>query len=71
MAGPYLPALKSDPWGRPYVYHPGGAGNGPPYRVLSMGPDGKEGTGDDILAGTVTLPAVITTPASRPSGAGP
>jgi len=66
-----IPALKADPWGHPYVYHPGGPGNGAAYRVLSMGPDGKEGTGDDILAGTVRLPAASTTPVSRPSGVGP
>lgn len=40
-----------DPWGRPYVMYcgsslPAGARGG--IAVLSMGPDGKEGTDDDI-----------------------
>src|SRR5689334_15691653 len=69
--GPYLSFLKPDPWGRPYVYHPGGPGGGRGYRVLSVGPDGKEGTADDILAPPGTAPAASTAPASRPSGVGP
>lgn len=49
--GPYLTATlpaaapPTDPWGRPYVYHPIPGGG---YVVLSVGPDGKEGTADDI-----------------------
>ena len=41
---PYLPQLHKDPWGRPFVYH------ATPRRlfVLSVGPDGTEGTADDI-----------------------
>lgn len=50
--GPYLSATMpatappTDPWGRPYLYHPVPGGG---YVVLSVGPDGKEGTTDDIL----------------------
>ena len=45
--GPYLsrrPAI--DPWGSRYVYVPG-AGPTPPH-VISVGPDGVQGTADDI-----------------------
>ena len=45
--GPYIKGLPSDPWGRPYVYHPPKAKGGG-YVVLSVGPDGKEGTADDV-----------------------
>ena len=40
----YVPTLLPDPWNRPYVYEPT---NEPPV-VLSLGPDGKRGTADDI-----------------------
>ena len=46
--GPYVdPALPlTDAWGRPFVYrHPG---KDRPYDLFSLGPDGKEGTADDI-----------------------
>jgi general secretion pathway protein G len=44
--GPYIKrGVPNDPWGHPYVYHPGG-GNG--CRVLSVGPDATEGTADDV-----------------------
>jgi general secretion pathway protein G len=69
--GPYLPALKTDPWGRPYVYHPGGpAAGGAGCRVLSLGPDGKEGTSDDVV-GTTDVAPFITVPATRPSATEP
>ena len=46
--GPYVRrAIPNDPWGRPYVYH----ADGPTTpRILSAGPDGREGTADDIAA---------------------
>lgn len=49
-AGPYLdPAqLPIDPWGNPYVYYFPGKHNPNGYDLLSVGPDGKEGTDDDI-----------------------
>jgi general secretion pathway protein G len=48
--GPYLdPAkLPVDPWGNPYVYHFPGKRQLGSYDLLSAGPDGKEGTGDDV-----------------------
>ena len=48
--GPYLdpPKLPIDPWGNPYVYYYPGKHNPSGYDLLSMGPDGKEGTDDDI-----------------------
>jgi type II secretion system protein G len=51
--GPYLDPRRlpaTDPWGRPYAYTPPAA----PSRgavVLSLGPDGKAGTADDVVAG--------------------
>ncbi len=42
--GPYVDKINLDPWKRPYVYEPT---NDPPV-VLSLGPDGKRGTADDI-----------------------
>jgi general secretion pathway protein G len=37
-----------DPWGNPYQYRRPGKYNADTYDVFSMGPDGKEGTEDDI-----------------------
>ena len=46
--GPYIESDPLDPWKQPYVYHY--PGNHPPrdYDLFSKGPDGKEGTEDDI-----------------------
>jgi general secretion pathway protein G len=48
--GPYFdPAqLPIDPWQNPYIYYYPGKHNPTSYDLLSMGPDGKEGTDDDI-----------------------
>ena len=46
--GPYLDKLPVDPWGNPYVYYYPGKHNPNGYDLLSVGPDGKEGTDDDI-----------------------
>lgn len=48
--GPYIHGGKilKDPWKREYVYIPGA--DGAPPSLFSMGPDGKPGTNDDILA---------------------
>ncbi len=43
----YVPTLLPDPWKRPYVYEP--ANEDEPPVVLSLGPDGKRGTADDIV----------------------
>jgi len=49
-AGPYFdpPQLPVDPWGNPYIYYYPSKRNQPTYDLLSAGPDGKEGTDDDI-----------------------
>jgi general secretion pathway protein G len=48
--GPYLSAntVPNDPWGHPYVYKCPGDHNTSGYDLLSLGPDGQAGTGDDI-----------------------
>jgi general secretion pathway protein G len=66
--GPYVQLLKWDSWGRPYIYHLGGPKGGAGYRIVSMGPDGKEGTADDIMNGSDAAPIRIGAPvASAPS----
>lgn len=47
--GPYLKRLVlNDPWGNPYVYRCPGQHNTSSYDLYSFGPDGQEGTADDI-----------------------
>jgi len=48
--GPYFdPArLPDDPWGKPYQYRFPGTKNTASYDVYSLGPDGQDGTADDI-----------------------
>jgi general secretion pathway protein G len=48
--GPYLDKLPVDPWGQPYVYYYPGKHNPTGYDLLSVGPDGKEGTDDDVVS---------------------
>lgn len=45
--GPYVEKVPKDPWGHEYVYRSPGS-NGSDYDLLSVGPDGNEGTKDDI-----------------------
>ena len=48
--GPYIRHLvPNDPWGHPYVYHATQPSATDPYTVLSCGPDGTEGTADDVV----------------------
>lgn len=47
-AGPYLEKLVEDPWGNAYVYQQEGKNNVGKYDLWSNGPDGKNGTDDDI-----------------------
>lgn len=48
-AGPYLDkTLPLDPWDRPYQYACPGKRNPNTYDVWSLGPDGVDGTADDI-----------------------
>lgn len=42
---PITKKLPLDPWGNPYIYRKSG---GRDYEVLCAGPDGQEGTEDDI-----------------------
>jgi len=47
--GPYLKRdVPLDPWKRPYVYRSPGQHNREDYDLFSVGPDGTEGTKDDI-----------------------
>ncbi|MAT73505.1 MAG: type II secretion system protein GspG [Planctomycetaceae bacterium] len=47
-AGPYMKELKNDPWGNEYQYAAKGKKNSDGYDFWSTGPDGKDGTEDDI-----------------------
>ena len=46
--GPYLKKVPKDPWAKPYVYKSPGDHNKEDYDLSSSGPDGAEGTEDDI-----------------------
>ncbi|MBI3333323.1 MAG: type II secretion system major pseudopilin GspG [Candidatus Omnitrophica bacterium] len=46
--GPYLKQEPMDPWGHPYRYLSPGVHNPQDYDLFSLGPDGTEGTSDDI-----------------------
>ena len=46
--GPYLEKVPQDPWGNNYLYYYPGKHNQHSYDLLSVGPDGKEGSEDDI-----------------------
>lgn len=47
--GPYLKQeIPRDPWGNPYSYEYPGRNNAQSYDLMSMGPDGRVGGGDDI-----------------------
>ncbi len=47
--GPYLKSdVPMDPWGNEYIYRAPGSHNADSYDLSSAGPDGQEGTDDDI-----------------------
>jgi general secretion pathway protein G len=46
--GPYLGKLPVDSWGNAYIYGYPGKHNQNFFDLVSAGPDGKEGTDDDI-----------------------
>jgi general secretion pathway protein G len=47
--GPYLKhGIPPDPWGNAYIYECPGANNESSYDIMSIGPDGRKGTEDDI-----------------------
>jgi len=47
--GPYLKKKALDPWARPYVYKFPGTHNPDSYDLYSLGKDGQEGGGDDVV----------------------
>ncbi len=46
--GPYLTEIPLDPWGNAYIYEYPGKENDRGYDIMSKGPDGRSGGGDDI-----------------------
>lgn len=47
--GPHLKkGIPNDPWGNSYIYEFPGKQNAAGYDIMSMGPDGRVGGGDDI-----------------------
>jgi general secretion pathway protein G len=46
--GPYMDPMPLDPWGHPYQYMYPGRYNPDKFDVWSVGPDGIDGTADDI-----------------------
>ena len=47
--GPYLKkGIPNDPWGNSYIYEFPGKQTAAGYDIMSMGPDGRVGGGDDI-----------------------
>jgi general secretion pathway protein G len=48
--GPYLKrGVPKDPWGNDYIYKQPGQHNEYGYDLYSLGPDGQQGTADDII----------------------
>ena len=53
--GPYLKSdIPLDPWGRPYAYEFPGKINPTGYDLRSAGPDGQDGTQDDVFNATIS-----------------
>lgn len=50
LPGGYIKGKKApvDPWGKEFHYSSPGQEEGNPYEIVSDGPDGQEGTEDDI-----------------------
>ena len=46
--GPYLENDPIDPWQQKYMYRFPGTQNPSSFDLYSIGPDGQEGTGDDV-----------------------
>lgn len=46
--GPYLENIPKDPWQNEYIYESPGKHNASGFDIMSMGPDGRSGTEDDI-----------------------
>ncbi|MBI1883661.1 MAG: type II secretion system major pseudopilin GspG [Chlamydiae bacterium] len=47
--GPYLKKIPKDPWGKTYLYKCPGEQNTLGFDLSSLGPDGSDGTQDDIV----------------------
>lgn len=45
---PYIEKLPNDPWGNAYIYRSPGS-DGKDFDLFSAGPDGQEGTDDDVI----------------------
>ena len=50
VAQKYLPKKQKDPWNRDYILRCPGVVNTDGIDVVSVGPDGQEGTADDVKA---------------------
>jgi len=50
VAQKYLPKKQKDPWNRDFILRCPGTINTDGIDVISLGPDGQEGTADDIKA---------------------
>jgi general secretion pathway protein G len=46
--GPYIESLPKDPWQNEFIYEFPGKHNVNAYDIMSLGPDGRAGTDDDI-----------------------
>jgi general secretion pathway protein G len=46
--GPYMEKVPKDPWDNEYHFAPNGKHNSDSFDIWSSGPDGKDGTEDDI-----------------------
>jgi len=46
--GPYLKDIPKDPWNNEYIYECPGRHNPSSYDLMSVGPDARSGTEDDI-----------------------
>ena len=55
--GPYVDHIVNDPWGRPYVYETRPEGGHP--ILYSKGPDGRDGTLDDVLPDQLSFEAAF------------
>jgi len=77
--GPYVSSdIGADPWGNPYQYeYPPAQGGGDTPDIWSYGPDGEDGTDDDVCSWNTTAPAEgqaaagdSAEPGARSSGGG-
>ncbi len=53
-AGPYIKEAAKDAWGKELMYRQPGQYNETGYDIWSVGPDGQEGTDDDLTNWTKT-----------------